>query len=1205
MRAASDQRTPDSAGAPSPRSSSNSVKAIILRRQASLVLSAALAIAGALAGLIPYVVVYFVANELFLSEQVDRDRLLSLGLWAGAAVIAKILCKAFANAVSHTAAYRILADLRLALAERLSQMPLGRVQVRSSGHLRKVLQDDVEQLELGLSHAIPDIAAAIAVPLASLIVMFVISWPVASAALAVVLLSVVLVAWGVARSAGVAESESGIKEHLNTAVISFLRGMKVIRGFLPGKTSFAATDDAIAASEQIENTKMQRGKWQAVASTVLTTSAVLFVLPTGLWCVHAGYLTPSALIFFLLVGTGFAQPLMSLMISMAVLQYQIEAGLKNISEILDEPDLPSPEHPEFPEDFSIDIHDVSFAYEDGPTVLHEINLNIPEGTSLALVGPSGGGKSTLLGLLARFYDVNSGSLRLGGVDLRDMDPVALMQRVAYVQQDEYIFAGTLWENIRMARPEATDEEITSAAEQARVGEFVGELDNGWRTVLPAGGGRLSGGQRQRISIARAILKGASVILLDEATAFLDPESEAAVTKALAELRSRTTMITVAHRLGTVTDYDQIAFLAEGRITATGTHEELLQHYPDYAQLWASFQQARGWRITKSAQEPGAGETQEAKASAGALKPGDDTTTTWENTRVVGLKNMKPIRQWLHLLGEQRSSLWRKGLVWIIADGMLTSSPLVVTLFALLEVLSGQVGADMWWRYGLILLAIFIVRWLVGVGLATVWWPTTNNVITHLRQSILTHLRRIPLGKYDRLDVGQTATLLVADLPLIDFVNLPAKVIVSLLQPLLAMTILLILDWRLALAALAGLPVFFLLLWLSDRTQNRILGEVTQARSNASSELLELVQGTAVLRANPDAPQAKKYRDSVEALRRASVAMAIQTSPLHSLASVVLELGFAALVMVVCYGSVNGDMSNMVALLGLVISLNLYRPYQELMDLSTYRHLQGHIVNRISQIWDIELLSEGNLETPPGEATVTFNHVSFAYLDNQEVLRDATLMARTGEITALIGPSGAGKSTVANLVARFWDVGSGSVRIGDADVRDLTSVGLASQVTAVYQDVYLFSGTIRENLCLGNDMPDARLEQALQAAQAWDFVSQVPDGLDTRLTEGGTNLSGGQRQRISIARALLKNAPILLLDEAVASVDPETEIRIQQALSSLVTGRTVIVVAHRLNTICSADRIVVLAHHGVEAMGTHEELLDSSPVYHRLWMASQQ
>ena len=225
MRAASDQRTPDSTGAPSPRSSSNSVKAIILRRQASLALSAALAIAGALAGLIPYVVVYFVANELFLSGQVDRDRLLSLGLWAGAAVIAKILCKAFANAVSHTAAIGS-SPTASALAERLSRMPLGRVQVRSSGHLRKVLQDDVEQLELGLSHAIPDIAAAIAVPLASLIVMFVISWQVASAALAVVLLSVVLVAWGVARSAGVAESESGIKEHLNTAVISFLRGMR-------------------------------------------------------------------------------------------------------------------------------------------------------------------------------------------------------------------------------------------------------------------------------------------------------------------------------------------------------------------------------------------------------------------------------------------------------------------------------------------------------------------------------------------------------------------------------------------------------------------------------------------------------------------------------------------------------------------------------------------------------------------------------------------------------------------------------------------------------------------------------------------------------------------------------------------------------------------------------------------------------------------
>ncbi len=1099
---------------------------------------------------------------------------------------------------SRTAAYRILADLRLALAERLSRMPLGRVRARSVGHLRKVLQDDVEQLELGLSHAIPDLAAAIAVPVASLVVMFVINWQVALAALAVVVLAVAFVVWAIRRTAGLAERESDIKQHLNTSIISFLRGMKVIRGFLPTKDSFTATDAAINANERIENAKMRKGKWQAVAASTLTTSAVSLILPVGLWCVHVGHLTPSALVFFLLVGTGFAQPLVSLMTSLAVLQYQIEAGLKSISEILDEPDLAVPGHQEQPQGFGIIIHDVSFAYGDGPAVLHGVNLSIPEGASLALVGPSGGGKSTLLGLLARFHDVSDGFVQLGGVDLRSMDPVALMQQVAYVQQDEYIFADTLWENIRMARPDATTEEITSAAERARVSEFVDELEDGWHTMLPAGGGRLSGGQRQRISIARAILKGSSVILLDEATAFLDPESEVAVTKALADLRQGRSMITVAHRLGTVIDYDQIAFLESGRIVATGTHEELLRECTEYADLWASFQQARGWEIRSAKEGPG-----RTQPSSVAVASQCDAPTAREAAPVAGLADLKPIRQWLSLLGDQRRVFWRRGLVWIILDGILTSAPTVVTLFALLAVLSGQVEADAWWRYGLILAAIFALRWLFGVGLATVWWPITTKVVAKLRLSILAHLRRIPLGRYDQLDTGRTATLVVADLPLVDFVNLPAKVIVSLIQPPLAVAILLILDWKLGLAALAGLPVFFLLLWRSDRAQSGILGEVAQARSRASSELLEMVQGTAVLRANPNAPQAKRYRESVEALRHTSVAMALNTSPLKSFASVALEIGFAFLVLMVCLGSLEGNLPKVTALVCLVISLSLYRPYQDLMELSSYRHLQGHIVDRIAQIWDIEPLSVGSREAPSRDTSVTFNDVTFGYRDGRKVLHGVNFVARTGEITALVGASGSGKSTVANLVARFWDVDSGSVRIGDVDVRDLTSAALAMQVATVYQDVYLFPTTIRENLCLGSEAGERELEEVLQAAQAWNFVRELPDGLDAEVTDGGNNLSGGERQRVSIARALLKDAPILLLDEAVDSVDPETEVRIQKALGSLVVGRTVIVVAHRLNTIRSADQIVVLANGGVEATGTHDELLDRSPTYRRMWTAN--
>ncbi len=316
------------------------------------------------------------------------------------------------------------------------------------------------------------------------------------------------------------------------------------------------------------------------------------------------------------------------------------------------------------------------------------------------------------------------------------------------------------------------------------------------------------------------------------------------------------------------------------------------------------------------------------------------------------------------------------------------------------------------------------------------------------------------------------------------------------------------------------------------------------------------------------------------------------------------MGFAVLVLMVCLGSLEGNLPKVTALVCLVISLSLYRPYQDLMELSSYRHLQAHIVNRIAEIWDVEPLSVGSWEAPSGDTSVTFDDVTFGYRDGRTVLHGANFVARAGEITALVGASGSGKSTVANLVARFWDVDSGSVRIGDVDVRDLTSAAPATQVATVYQDVYLFPTTIRENLYLGSKAEDRELEQVLRAAQAWGFVHGLPDGLDAEVTDGGNNLSGGgERQRVSIARALLKDALILLLDEAVASVDPETEVRIQKALGSLVVGRTVIVVAHRLNTIRSADQIVVLANGGVEATGTHEDLLDRSPTYRRMWTAN--
>ncbi|RRD50175.1 ABC transporter ATP-binding protein [Arachnia propionica] len=1182
------------------RAAARSVVEAARVQRARLALSSILAVAAALAGLVPYVVVFLVADELFVRRSGHSGHLVVLAFWAAGAVVLKVMLKALANAVSHAAAYRVLADLRLALAEKITSMPLGRVRSYSSGHLRKVLQDDVEQLELGLSHAIPDLSAALAVPLASIVVMFVISWPMALAALFVVILAVALVVWGVRRSSGMATEESRVKSDLNTSVISFLRGMKEIRGFMPGRTGFAATDAAITGIQRVEDAKMARGKWQAVASTALVGNALLFLLPLGLWLLHAGALTSSSLIFFLLIGTGFAQPLMNLMISLAVLQYQIEAGVRGIDQILKEPDLTSPSTPRVATGTMIECRGVRFAYGDGgPEVLGGIDLTVPAGGSLALVGPSGGGKSTLMGLLARFHDPTAGAVMLGGVDLREMDPVTLMTRVAYVQQDDHLFADTVLNNIRMARPDATDEEVVEAARRARVADFIPNLADGWDTVLPSGGGNLSGGQRQRISIARAMLKGAGVVLLDEATAFLDPESERAVGEAVAELRRSATVVTIAHRLGSIVDHDRVAYIDEGRVLALGRHADLLTSCPDYAELWEAYQHTQGWRL----------EAREASAAHPAAPPSprrgqgsESRSRPGTAPRVAGLTRMGPIRQWLSMLGERRGDLWRRGIWWILLDGMLTSAPIVVLLLALLEVLGDGPDSSSWWRYGLILLALYLARWVAGVGLASTWWPTANAAIAALRRGVLAHLRRIPMGRYVRFDVGRTATLVTSDLPLIDFTNLPARLIVGVIQPLVATVVLFLLDWQLAVAALLGLPVFFLLLFLANRVQRGVMGEVTRIRSQATTDLLELVRGTAVLRANPDAPQIGRYRATVEELRRASVAMAVRTSPVSSLASVILELGFAMLVLFVCLRTVGQSLPQDVALLLLVIALSIYRPYQELMDLANYRHLQEHIVERVAEVWDVDPMPENPVATATGSA-VEFRSVGFSYDGRRPVLTDVSFEAAPGRVTALVGPSGAGKTTVNNLVARFWDTTEGEVLIGGADVRHLGEDALAGLVTTVHQDVYLFPATVRENLTLGAQVEEERLLAALEAAQAWGFVERLPRGLDEPLSEGGLNLSGGQRQRLAIARALVKDAPVLLLDEAVAAVDPRTEVKIQRALESLVQGRTVMVVAHRLNTIQGADRIVVLNDHTVEASGTHGDLLALSATYRRLWEAT--
>lgn len=458
------------------------------------------------------------------------------------------------------------------------------------------------------------------------------------------------------------------------------------------------------------------------------------------------------------------------------------------------------------------------------------------------------------------------------------------------------------DNIRLARPGATDDEVRLAADRARVSDFVDELDDGWDTVLRSGGGRLSGGQRQRISIARAFLADARVIMLDEVTASLDAGNERAVVDAMTDLQEGRTVITVAHRIGSLTDAERILVLSSGRVVDEGSHEELLGSSAVYQQLWEDFVAVDSWTL--------------------APRRGGRTPAV----RPVERRRSRPGR--------------------------------------------GRVA-----------------------------------------------LRRGPVGR------------------------------------------------------------------------GRGCGH-TRGPGDLSDE-----PGPTVVR-DARSPHPGAVEDT-------------------------------------------------------------------------------------------------------SDSRVEFHDVWFSY-GSEPVLRGVDMLARPGTVTALVAPSGAGKSTVANLVARFWDPDSGTVSLGGVDLREVAPDVRRDMVTTVYQDVYLFPDTVRANLTVGRPgASEVEISEALEAAEAAEFVDRLPEGLDTVLTEGGGNLSGGQRQRLSIARALLKDAPVLLLDEAVASVDPGTARRIQAALGRLAASRTVLVVAHRLNTIETADQIVVLDHGVVDGSGTHAELMESSGVYRDL------
>ena len=507
---------------------------------------------------------------------------------------------------------------------------------------------------------------------------------------------------------------------------------------------------------------------------------------------------------------------------------------------------------------------------------------------------------------------------------------------------------------------------------------------------------------------------------------------------------------------------------------------------------------------------------------------------------------------------------------------------------------------LWWIFG-IMAVYMLVMALAERAAYRANFRGAYEMSASGRLSLAEHLRKLSLGFLSRRDPGDLSSMLITDFMMTETGishHLP-QLMGAVVMPVLAFASLIWIDWRMAVSMFAALPLALLVLWASTKAQRSLSGRQIQAKINAGNRLEEYLQGIRVMKAyNLLGDRFVRLRDAFAELRRACIRQEALLGPFVLLSITIVRAGLTMMVLCGTYLLLGGKLSILVFVLFLVVGSRVFDPLTSaLTNFTEFRYFSiagGRILTLMNE-------PEMKGERPsPASGDIRFEHVSFAYQD-KEVLHDITVTLPKNSLTALVGPSGSGKSTVMKLCARFYDPQQGRIFFGGVPMDEIAPESLMSHISMVFQDVYLFQDTIRNNIRFGKtDATDEEIIAAARKACCHDFIMRLPQGYDTMVGEGGCTLSGGEKQRISIARAILKDAPVILLDEATASLDPENEVEVQKAIDSLIKGRTVIAIAHRLKTIKDADRIIVLDNGRIKEEGTHDELLRKEGLYAHLW-----
>ena len=548
-------------------------------------ISILLAVLGEMFGIVPFLMVALLADELYRGTATIQRVLFFCGIAAICQLI-KMLLTWRSSLMSHKISFTILKNIREAITDRMAKVPMGVMLETPTGAFKNLIVDNVAKLEDSMAHFMPELPSNIAAPLCSILLIFILDWRMGLASLITIPLGILFFAAMMRGYGPRMENYMRSANDMNSSLVEYVNGIQVIKAFNRSASSYGKYSKSV---NYFHDSTMEWWSqcwfWNAAARAVLP-STLLGTLPVGAWLYMEGTLSLPVFLISLVVPLGFVAPLMKVSEAMEQVS-MIKGNLEQVTAFLKTPELVRPSEPVSLGERTYQFEDVHFGYKE-TEVLHGISFQTRPGTMTAIVGPSGSGKSTIAKLMGGFWDVTSGSVRFGGQDIRQIPFEQLMGEISYVAQDNFLFDKSIRENIRMGNPAATDEEVEVAAKAANCHDFIMQLEQGYDTLAGDAGDRLSGGERQRITIARAMLKPSSVVILDEATAYADPENEALIQQAISKLVAGKTLIVVAHRLNTIRNADQILVVANGNIAGRGTQEELLRECPIYQKMWQDY-----------------------------------------------------------------------------------------------------------------------------------------------------------------------------------------------------------------------------------------------------------------------------------------------------------------------------------------------------------------------------------------------------------------------------------------------------------------------------------------------------------------------------------------------------------------------------------------------------------------------------------------